>query len=200
MQYVSAFRFSHRITRLAVGLGLATIVLLVAFAPAASAAYGTKQWSLRFSGAPAIKKAFSLYNQDTNKEVVYGSQPWCAINLAWSSGLRRDWRFERAGGSTGPIRYNEPLALYNIPRNRYVYYKTRDCGINLNWSSDPKFQWRLHGGTTGTQISTTNLGLYNDIEADHLVYAWRVWGINLKWFGDTAGPWWCSIFPGTPGC
>jgi hypothetical protein len=185
MHYVSAFRFASRSTRLALALAVAAIAALVAFAPAAGAAAGPSQWSLRFGGAATTNAPFSLYNQDKGSEVVYGSQPWCAINLAWSSGTHRDWRFERAAGSTGPIRYNEPLALKNIPRGTYLYYNTRICGINLNWSSIPQYQWRLRGGTAGAPISTTNLQLFNDTEGDVLVHAWRPWGINLKWLRDT---------------
>jgi hypothetical protein len=235
MQYVSTSGLRSRVARLAAALGVVALATLAALAPAADAAYGPHQWTLRFAGPATTNAPFSLYNQDeqreagqeggrvlrrphelepeqerqrvrrhgrgerAQREVRYGTRS-CGINLVWSPGTTREWRFERAGGATGPLRYGEPLALFNTAYRKYVYYKSRSCGINLSWTDSRETQWRLRGGTTGTTVATTSLALYNDIERDFMVYGSRPFGINLMWYQDTQSPYWCIHHPSAPGC
>jgi hypothetical protein len=59
----------------------------------------------------------------------------------------------------------------------YVYYGTRRWGINLNWSSTPKYEWKV-------SKSGTLFPLRNEVIRDFVVYGRRLIGGNLCWLQD----------------
>lgn len=186
---------SRRRARLVALLTGALVALVAALAPAAQAS--VYQWTFDFpSGiAPSTNYSFSLYNEHIGDEVVYSDRgPYCTgINLGWSDGTTRQWRFRRTTGATGPLRYGERLALRNTKYMDYLHYGSRACGINLVWTDDPDYEWVIKGGPTGTAVTVeADNALYNLSEPDYLVYAWRPGDvINLRWWKD-AEEWYCQ--------
>jgi hypothetical protein len=156
------------------------------FAAASSQAHAwqLRQWKVDFAGSPSANSSFALSNTETGKQMRYGERDY-GINLVWDGGSTREWRLERANGSAGALRWDEPLALRNTTINRYVRYQVRDYGINLGWTTTRETQWRVRGGTAGTTIPAGYLvSIYNTVEPDYLVHGARAFGINLCWAGD----------------
>jgi len=185
------------VARVLVALALALATAILAGAPTAQASSSEEQWSLSFSGSRSTNVPFQLFNERVGDEVRYGSRS-CGINLVWSPGDTREWRFERPNRTTAAIRYGESLALYNTTIDRYVRYESRSCGINLGWSSQAHFEWRPGGGSTGSPIAASHLSLYNTVEKDDLVNFSRPFGINLRWHDDTGSPYGVCTYPYVP--
>ena len=177
-----------RLARAAAAVVLAIAALLAAAAAQAEAA-PLRQWKIDFAVAPSTNTAFGLINHEAGEQVRYRSRRF-GINLVYDSGSNREWRLERTSGSTGPLRWDEPLALKNLTIGKYVHYKERDYGINLDWTTTRTAQWRLRGGTAGTQIPGGYLvSIYNDVEPDYLIHGAREFGINLCWASDFHMAW-----------
>ncbi|MCX4826290.1 hypothetical protein OG883_42355 [Streptomyces sp. NBC_01142] len=171
---------------------LATLMAATAIsqvhAPAAHAHHSPpKQWSLQFSGGVAkTDEMLALYNQ-REKDYLYYAHRDSGINLKWSASVKREWKFVKCGaeGTSGPIRFDQSLALYNASIKRYVTYEKRSWGINLGWSKAPKCQWKVRGGAAGTRVGSSPVNsamLFNSVVKDYLVNAWRPVGVNLRWY------------------
>lgn len=82
--------------------------------------------------------------------------------------------------------YKKKVAL-QMPGHGYVVYRTRDKGINLDWSDTPVYEWEIQGdGNPSGKVQTGKLfRLYNHVEKDYLVYAVRDNGIHLRWLKDS---------------
>ena len=133
---------------------------------------------------PSANHVYDLLNLTSNEAVVYGKRTW-GINLVWTDPSKSDnIRFWRQSGSLAPIRYDELIAI-NVRNGKWLIYQKRDTGVNLGWSDSPRFEWKILGGTAGTEVMVaTVVGLYSTVENDHLMYETRDWGINLKWYND----------------
>ena len=172
-----------RISRIAL-VALALTALLAVAASQAAAAPDLRQWKIDFAVPPSTNYAFGLINTSAGQQVRYGERRF-GINLVYDSGSNREWRLERLNGSTGALRWDEPLALKNLKIGKYVYYEERDYGINLAWTGARVAQWRLRGGAAGSTIPGRLLvALYNDREPDYVIHGSREFGINLCWAGD----------------
>lgn len=139
-------------------------------------------------------KWFSLWNVESGKYVAYGKREY-GINLKWykrSDRPKRSFMIERRSDSKGAIKYGETVALKE-KRGGYVFYKKREYGINLRWSSEPVYEWEVRGGRTGQVVEGQKLGdspayitdtlvsLYNKRARAYVVYGKRKYGINLAW-------------------
>jgi hypothetical protein len=127
---------------------------------------------------------YDLYNLTCQSALCYGQRTW-GINLVWGDPAKSDnVRFQRAGGAGGPIKFNEPVAIH-VRGGGFVVYQGGRRGINLGWSDQPKYEWRITGGESDQDVAPGRVvGLFNTVEDDHLIYETRDWGIDLKWLKD----------------
>jgi hypothetical protein len=152
------------------------------------------QWSVRRDRSESVLTAghsYGMKNLDVNRYIRYGEQD-NGINLVWTNTLSREMFFRNEGSQGEPVAYGHWVAIA-IADGGYLRYKVRSRGINLSWSDDPVYEWKLTGGTTGSTIpyQDNQFALLNQVESDHVVYCVRTYGINLRWADD------CSTFDGT---
>lgn len=139
-------------------------------------------------------QSFSLYTSPPARYVVYGRRE-DGINLDWAKSKPLDnFTLSRASGAGGQINYGDVVAL-NEKTGGYIYYKNQKYGINLEFSSEPVYEWEVRGGTIGTPVAPRNWGdssdnisdvkisLYNRRVKCYVGYGHRDNGINLVWRG-----------------
>lgn len=128
---------------------------------------------------------YDLLNLTCSECIQYGQRTW-GINLVWGDPAKKDnIRFQRQPGSKEPLKFEEPVAIY-VRGGGFLIYKERKFGINLGWSYTPKFEWKILGGTAGTDVpATKQIGVFNTVANDSVMYEPRDFGINLKWFKDS---------------
>src|SRR5215212_8745244 len=151
-----------------------------------------KDWTI-LSNAASLKTVipdnttyrYDFFNVTDSECLVYGERFGNNINLKWGDpGKSDNIRFQRASGSTDPIKFEEPFAIH-VRKGQFLVYEKGRWGINLGWSEKPKFEWKILGGKAGEIVSVGKVvGLYSLVEKDSIMYEPRDWGINLKWFKD----------------
>ncbi|WPD23695.1 MAG: hypothetical protein SD837_03845 [Candidatus Electrothrix scaldis] len=111
------------------------------------------------------------------------------INLGWtdnasaSTGNKRArWYFTRNSNATGSIKYGEPLAIA-WGKAGYIYYASRNSGINLGWSKKPHYQWEILGGKNGTPVlrGKDKVIIYNTRHKYPLIYYKRTGAGHIGW-------------------
>ena len=111
------------------------------------------------------------------------------INLGWTDDATPDtairvtrWFFTKPANDSSPICYGQPIALgYGISPS-YIYYAQRTVGVNLDWSKEARFDWKLLGGPIGQEVrSGTWLALYNETARDCLISFDRDAGGDIGW-------------------
>jgi len=67
-------------------------------------------------------------------------------------------------------------------------YKSREFGVNLDWSSKPVYEWQLLGGPFGQPVNTrARLAIYNQKVpwknglGEFLIYFDRTVGVDIGW-------------------
>jgi hypothetical protein len=178
-------------------LFVALLLLSAAFSLAGgrtAEAAGAYVFEWRVSGGPGVSQlnpaeAYWLFSNHNDQYIKYGSRSY-GINLVWSPNVpQRNVRFIRPpnSGDTGPLKYDEPLAMY-IDGGGYVKYGSRSHGIDLVWSSTPSYEWRIKPQfqNAGEVINPYHywMGLFNTPKNASLHYATREYGINLAWRTD----------------
>ncbi len=81
-----------------------------------------------------------------------------------------------------PVKFDEPVALRC--GDDYLRYGHREVGINLTWSDNPVYEWRLLGGKPGTALKTgVPFSIFNmhNAEGEPLIYFQREIGGNIGW-------------------
>lgn len=164
----------------------AAAALTVAAAPGGAAAAvsrtDAKQWTAG-GASPTLNTSYSFKNLVNNSYVKYGSRTF-GINLVWGSSSAQ-WTFmPRAPPNTRdhrrrPMVQNEPVAIYNSVKRAYLVYGSQTWGVNLTWSRNPVYEWRVE-----TDARTGRASLYNTDARDYVVYGERSFGINLRWLKD----------------
>jgi hypothetical protein len=110
------------------------------------------------------------------------------INLGWTDDASAAtavrvsrWFFTRAD-TTRPIRYGDTVALGNGQSPSYIRYANRTVGINLEWSSTPRYEWQLLGGPIGQPVRSGDwLAIYNTTTKQPLIYFDRTVGADIGW-------------------
>ena len=161
------------------------------------------QWVL--SGKPGTVHAQRTYQTNTgynqlcipnNSFLTYGTRK-LGINLVWTQDqVVRKTHFRKQDGSDGEILTGETVAFGIGGSPSFLYYRTRNVGINLKWSEAPKFEWQLftESGNKGERIQLGQrvalLNLRVEPNPDFLVHFERAVGINLGW---TTSPDWTDV-------
>ncbi|WP_157519375.1 hypothetical protein [Herbidospora mongoliensis] len=144
--------------------------------------------------------SYDLFNETVFQRLVYGEREY-GINLVWEDPepATPSIRFLAASGAPSAILYGERVAI-NVRGGGYLRYGEREYGINLKWSDEPVYEWRLLGNPSlvNTPVDIANpVGLYNTVANDYVFYDPRRYGINLKWLRDkgkfNSKPWYESV-------
>ena len=161
-------------------------------------------------GGPTVlaTSRYQLKNGKARRFLQYEKQgTFGGINLGWTddAGLETgtrvsQWTFIRQGNHQQPLRYGEPVAIRW--KDDYIYHGHREVGINLKWSDNPVYEWRILGGTPGTPVSRQDwVCVFNTMSegGEPLIYfdrtvggdiGWpssRTWGQQLKEIGTDLG-------------
>jgi hypothetical protein len=166
-----------------VGL-LALVVALAVPGVAAAKDYKleAQQWSV---SAAALKTgtSYKFRNLANNSQLGYGKRTW-GVDLDWTTS-GGDWQFMPDSGNPNirdhrarPFGADEAVAIYNTKSRKFLFSESRNFGINLGWSSAPRYQWKADRNSSG------EVSLYNTQARDHVVYGQRPYGINLRWLKD----------------
>ncbi len=139
-------------------------------------------------------REYALFNAYPEaSKFVRSSYREYGINLDWVfDGSKSIVKFISASGSP-TIASGAPVAIYvsGYDTNRsggYLYYKDREYGINLEFSSSPQFQWIVYPGNlgmqTGNRFNPARVQLHNTVAGSAVTYCKREYGINWKWAKD----------------
>ncbi|MCW8943377.1 MAG: hypothetical protein OQL27_01315 [Sedimenticola sp.] len=88
-----------------------------------------------------------------------------------------------------PIRFGERIAIAWIPKKKskiewkFIKYAKRTFGINLDWSSTPRYEWTILGGKPGEIVDRgqDKVIIYNLVNKQPLVYFPRNIGGHIGW-------------------
>lgn len=138
-----------------------------------------------FNG-PASRNT-NLKNSMQRKFLQYERQTF-GINLGWTHDATAKtavavsrWFFTRPD-TTHPLRYGDTVAMGYGTSPSYIRYANRTFGINLDWSTAPRFEWKLLGGKTGTQVRSGDwLAIYNTVTKQPLISFDRTVGGDIGW-------------------
>jgi hypothetical protein len=154
-------------------------LLALAVVPATASAE-IHQWAVNWNEGNTL-------NASTEYELVnltggrIGYQDRTGADVGWTaSGGNFEFRRGNRDHRSTPLKATEPVAIYNTATKKYLVNEWQPVGINLDWSSTPKYEWRVETWRTG-QRST--FSLYNTNARDYVVYGKRTFGINLDWEG-----------------
>lgn len=150
------------------------------------------QWRLLNLSGPSTDirpgKRFLLKNSTNRHFLHYKKQgTFGGINLGFTddaepSTAAKVVQWELVNQKRTPVKYDEPVALRC--RDGYLRYGQRDVGINLHWSDNPVYEWRLLGGPRGTAVKTgTPFALLNmhGSQGEPMIYFKREIGGNIGW-------------------
>lgn len=118
----------------------------------------------------------NLKNSSTRTFLQWEKQ-FFGINLGWTDDASPQtaervarWFFTRPNNDESPLKYGDVFAMgYGIPPS-YIRYAERSVGINLDWSTSPKFEWEVLGGPRGTQVRSGDwVALYNRVAKEPII-------------------------------
>jgi hypothetical protein len=138
-----------------------------------------------FSGP--VSRNTNLKNSMERRFLQWESQTF-GINLGWSDDASPEtavavsrWFFTRSD-TTRPIRYGDRIALGYGKSPSYIRYADRTFGINLAWSSTPRYEWKLLGGKLGQEVRSGDwLAIYNTVTKQPLISFDRTVGADIGW-------------------
>jgi hypothetical protein len=124
----------------------------------------------------------------THSEIIVSKRRTYGINLSWGEPIAEygNVRLELQDG-LGQIMQGQVIAIH-VADGGYLYYQERQYGINLEFSSAPKYEWELRPTEPVEPKEPVKqrarVGLYNRVHRDYVVYCERKYGINLRWAKD----------------
>lgn len=138
--------------------------------------------------AGPVDRNYNLKNQRARRFLQWEEQT-LGINLGWTDDAAPQtatkvarWFFARAADNQSPLRYGEAIALGYGKSPSYIHYEQRTVGINLAWSEQPKFEWKLLGGQVGQPARSGDwTAIYNQRVGDCLIYFDRTVGGDIGW-------------------
>lgn len=143
---------------------------------------GPKNYNYNLKGL-VIRKFFHYEKQGTLGGINLG---WTNNASAKTGKKRARWYFTRRSNAKGPIKYGEPLAIA-WGKAGYIYYTSRNSGINLDWSKKPHYQWKILGGKQGTSVrrGKDKVIIYNTKHKHPLIYYKRKGAGHIGWPDST---------------
>ncbi len=147
---------------------------------------GVDQANVRSWNNYTNNQGYNLLCGTNGRYLTYGHQTF-GINLVYKPQGDNKTHFRLPDGQEREILSGESVALGIGGSPAFLYYAERDVGINLKWSEQPKFEWRIFGADSemGTPIpENTQVALLNDKvrpDPDFLVHFERVLGQDIGW-------------------
>ena len=131
---------------------------------------------------------YNLKGSAIRKYLQYEKQPF-GINLGWTDDGSNEtgdkvsrWFFDRGGNSESPIKFGEEIAIGYGKSPSFIHYDNRRIGINLSWSDEPVFEWKLLGGKIGEPVHTQEwIAIFNGKSKECLIYFDRDAGGDIGW-------------------
>ncbi len=142
------------------------------------------------------------------QDLVYGNETW-GVDLNWNNPAfdnlgnplherNVQWKFVRQGNHRFPAGYpascyqvsgTEQVALYNTVNHLYLADGHETFGVNLVWSSTPRYEWKVAIGLLEQSTYSARVAqLYNTTEPGptgtqgaYLVMGHQIWGVDLRW-------------------
>ena len=112
----------------------------------------------------------------------YGHETF-GVDLAWYKGINipSTWEFIRPPGHylLQEIPASQRVALYSTVNHQYLAEGNQTFGIDLVWSTAPRYQWQVANG--GDPSNPCNGDLYNDAENAYLIDHHQTFGVDLGW-------------------
>jgi hypothetical protein len=149
-----------------------------------------KQWTILNPGGGEVDVRPGtryLLKNSTNRHFLQHKKQRFGINLGFSddadpSTAAKVVHWEFVNERRTLINYDEPVAIRC--EDGYLGYGPRTIGINLDWSDNPAFEWRLLGGRPGTPVRTREyFSIFNQhsVNGEPLIYFKREVGGNIGW-------------------
>jgi hypothetical protein len=130
---------------------------------------------------------------DTGQDLVYGNQTW-GVDLNWytpryddllaGGGAGYQWRFVRQYPNRffHQISGTERVALYNTANGQYLADGNETFGVNIVWSSTPRFEWQVATGQSDVNgYGGSFTEVYNTTEQAYLLNGHETWGVDVVW-------------------
>lgn len=122
----------------------------------------------------------------TNGEYLTWEKKPAGVNLGFHKKGDNKTHFRLPDNQEREILSGESVSLGIGGKPSFLYYKTRDWGINLDWSETPRFEWRIFGPELGKPIpENTPVAIVNDNAdnpgPDFLIHFKRPVGVNIGW-------------------
>jgi len=152
--------------------------------------------NIRSSNSYSDNSGYTMYSSPNKEYLTYKHQDW-GINLGFvGDSNRRTGHFRTPDNAERDILSGEPVAFaVGGEEKQFLFYAHRDYGINLNWSKDPVFQWRLfrEDDQLGVPIQLGSVvAIMNekgdDPDPDFFIYHKRTVGGQIGW-PSTPGFW-----------
>lgn len=158
--------------------------------------FGGKTGNLKSQNRYSTSNGGNGYNMlcQTNGKFLTYQERDAGINLGYTTNAEEHKIHLRLpDGKERDILTGEKVALGIGGGDAFLRYAERTLGINLKWTSDPVFKWRIYGATgekgkpipTGSWVAIVNANV--EPEADFLVYLDRPVGADIGW---TTSPDW----------
>jgi hypothetical protein len=133
-------------------------------------------------------RSCSLKNRKFVKYLQWEDQDF-GINLGWTDDATDEtgnkvarWFFARNGSSEQPIRFGETVAVGYGKSPSFLRYEERTTGINLGWTEEPAFEWKLLGGPADDPVHTQEwIAIFNQKDGECLVAFDRNVGGDVGW-------------------
>ena len=151
-----------------------------------------RQWTILNPNGGTVEihpeKRYLLKNSTNRHFLQYKQQgTFGGINLGFSndaepSTAKKVLHWEFLNRNRTPVNYDEPVAI--SCKDKYLRYGSRSVGINLDWSDNPVFEWRLLGGRPGTPVKTRDWLCIWNVHGDNgepLIYFKPEIGGNIGW-------------------
>jgi hypothetical protein len=153
---------------------------------------GAKAGNVRSQNTYETNTGYSLYCASNNQYLTWGKQD-LGINLVYqSSEIDKKIHFVLPDDQEREILTGEPVAFGIGGGESWLRYAERSVGINLKWSSDPSYEWRLFDASgekgrpiaAGSPVAICNTNVKPT--ADFMIYLSRP-GADVGW---TTSPGW----------
>lgn len=160
--------------------------------------FGGKSGNVRSQNTYTTNTGYSLQCISNNQYLSWGKQN-LGINLVFmTKETDKKIHFVLPDNQEREILTGEAVALGIGGGDAFLRYAERSVGINLEWTSNPSYEWRLFdaSGETGKRIATgalTAIGNANvKPSADFMIYLERP-GADIGW---TTSPGWIDRISG----
>jgi hypothetical protein len=120
--------------------------------------YPKSSWS-----TGSMQRNYNLKNKVVQKFLQYENMgAGRGMELDWTDHAsanmaiqKSQWFFSTPHGSGSvqpPIVYGEPIAMAWGSSSKFMRYSQQTVGVNLDWSSQPSYEWVILGGRPGTTV------------------------------------------------